>query len=135
VILVVDDEPSIRETSAMILKMSGYEVLTAEDGLAALEVLSETSPHVLVSDLRMPRMDGFELLSVVRQRFPEIGVIVISGHYASTSPYENLMTDAFFAKGSYELDQLLKKIAELIGRYPIRHPNSSAEAAPIPGSM
>ena len=130
-ILVVDDEESIRETAAVILRMKGYEVVTAEDGLSALEVLSKSRPYILVSDLKMPRMDGFELLSVVRQRFPEIGVIVISGEYVSAFPSGNLMTDAFFAKGNYERDELFQMIAALIGQYPIRKPHINIEIAPV----
>jgi DNA-binding NtrC family response regulator len=126
-ILVVDDEPGIRETYAAIFRIRGYEVLTAKDGVEALEILSTTRAHVLVSDLKMPRMNGFELLSVVRDRFPEMGVIAISGHYAINSQQENLMTDAFFAKGGEGPDALLKKIAELMEQYPIRRPHSSAD--------
>jgi CheY-like chemotaxis protein len=128
-ILVVDDEPGIRETYAAILRIQGYEVFTAEDGVEALEILAKTHPHVLVSDLKMPRMNGFELLAVVRQRFPEMGVIAISGHYAMTSPQENLMTDAFFAKGGEGPEVLLKKVAELMGQYPICRSQSSTEVA------
>jgi DNA-binding NtrC family response regulator len=134
-ILVVDDEHGIRETYAAILRIQGYEVLTAKDGVEALEILSITRPHVLVSDLKMPRMNGFKLLSVVRDRFPEMGVIAISGHYASTSPQENLMTDAFFAKGGEGPEVILKKIAELIGQYPIRRPQSATEVAFRLGSV
>ncbi len=134
-ILVVDDEQGIRETYAAIFRTQGYEVLTAKDGVEALEVLSTIRPHVLVSDLKMPRMNGFELLSVVRDRFPEMGVIAISGHYASASPREDLMTDAFFAKGDKGPEVILKKIAELIRQYPIRRPHSSVEGALSLGSV
>ncbi len=53
-ILVVDDEPVILQTTSLILKTQDYEALTAEDGLAALEVLSTVRPRVLISDLTMP---------------------------------------------------------------------------------
>ena len=62
-ILVVDDNPSVRETLAMLLVSAGYDVAVAEEGFAALSQLRKTLPDVIVSDLEMPRMSGFELLS------------------------------------------------------------------------
>ena len=78
-ILFVDDEPGMREMVAMLLSEEGYEVLTAVDGLDALAQLRSVTPNLILSDLNMPRMSGFEFLSVVRRRFPSIPVIAISG--------------------------------------------------------
>jgi PleD family two-component response regulator len=80
-ILVVDDEPSIRETAGAILESEGYEVLTAADGLDGLNALSKSLPDVIISDLNMPRMSGFEFLAIVRKRFPHIATIAVSGEY------------------------------------------------------
>ena len=99
-ILVVDDEPAILKTSAAILETKGYEVRTACDGFAALAELRRALPEVIISDLRMPNMSGFELLSVVRRRFPQIPVIAISGEFNSHAP-TGLIADAFFRKGDY----------------------------------
>lgn len=71
-ILVVDDDEMVRITSAKILESKGFEVRTANDGFQALVELRKAEPNVIVSDLRMPNMSGFELLSVVRRRFPHI---------------------------------------------------------------
>ena len=65
-ILVVDDEPSIRENLALLLSLVGYEVVTAKDGFDALLQIKRSVPDVIVSDLNMPQMSGFEFLSVVR---------------------------------------------------------------------
>ena len=62
-ILFVDDEPAIVETAALILGQSGYEVHTARDGFEALTALSRSLPDIQISDLSMPNMSGFELLS------------------------------------------------------------------------
>lgn len=62
-VLVVDDEELIRSTSTMILESKGFEVRTAADGFAALVELRKSPPDILISDLRMPSMSGFELLS------------------------------------------------------------------------
>src|SRR5664280_618369 len=80
-ILVVDDEPLIRETMSFLLAAQGYEVATATDGFEALLQLLVKPSDLLISDLNMPHMSGFELLSIVRQQFPELPVIAISGAY------------------------------------------------------
>jgi CheY-like chemotaxis protein len=82
-ILVVDDEPSIRQTTLLLLNHAGYQCDTAEDGFDALLQLERTTYAVIISDLNMPRMSGFEFLSVVRRRFPEVPVIAVSGAYQS----------------------------------------------------
>jgi CheY-like chemotaxis protein len=99
-ILIVDDEPAILETSAAVLGTKGYEVRTAADGFQALAELTRSLPDLIISDLRMPNMSGFELLSVIRRRFPHIPVIAISGEYNGIVP-AGLIADAFFTKGSY----------------------------------
>ena len=78
-ILVVDDEPSIRESLALLLASAGYDVSTSQDGFAALMQLKRTLPDLIVSDLNMPQMSGYELLSVIRRRFPQIVTIAMSG--------------------------------------------------------
>jgi len=81
-ILVVDDDPCVRETVARLLFSAGYDVATAEDGFGALLQLRKMLPDVIVSDLHMPDMSGFELLSVVRRRFPRILTLAMSGAHS-----------------------------------------------------
>jgi len=78
-VLVVDDDPSVRETVALLLMSAGYDVAAAEDGFGALLQLRKMLPDLIISDLNMPHMSGFELLSVVRRRFPEILTVAMSG--------------------------------------------------------
>jgi CheY-like chemotaxis protein len=78
---VVDDAPSVREAVATLLILAGYDVTTAEDGFGALLQLRKMLPDVIVSDLDMPKMSGYELLSVVRRRFPQISTVAMSGAY------------------------------------------------------
>ena len=85
-LLLVDDEPAILNTCAAILERKGYEVRTACDGFAALAELRRSLPDVIISDLGMSNMSGFELLSVVRRRFPHIPVIAMSGEFNSAAP-------------------------------------------------
>jgi CheY-like chemotaxis protein len=74
-VLIVDDEASIRDSTSMLLRSAGYVVRTAEHGFDALLQLGTLASDVIISDLNMPQMSGFEFLSVVRRRFPEIVVI------------------------------------------------------------
>ena len=77
-VLVVDDDRSARVSLELWLEEQGYETETAEDGVEAMIELEKREFDVVVSDLRMPRMDGLELLSRVRQRWPALPVIVIT---------------------------------------------------------
>jgi DNA-binding LytR/AlgR family response regulator len=129
-ILVVDDEPSIREISEILLVKKGFEVRTAGDGFEALVELRRALPDVIISDLTMPNMSGFELLSIVRRRFPQIPIIVISAAFTGLAP-GGVIADAFFYKGDYALDQLFTKIAELLERSPLRPHLGRPERAPL----
>jgi len=129
-ILLVDDEPSILKTGALVLGSERYEVQTAMDGFAALAALRRSLPDVLISDLSMPNMSGFELLSIVRRRFPHLPVIAISGQYNGTLP-SGLIADAFFSKGLYKPEDLFRKIIELLEQTPIRPNIARPDKAPV----
>ena len=94
----MDDDPSILQVGAALLASKGYEVLTAADAFLTLIQLRQSLPDVIISDLSMPNMSGFELLSVIRRRFPHIPVIAISGEYFGNTP-QGLIADPFFTKG------------------------------------
>ena len=99
-IMVVDDDESIRETLGLVLQMSGYETVTASNGFDALLQLKRSLPAIVLSDLNMPQMSGFELLSVVRRRFPQISVIAMSGAYQTGEAVPGgVIADAFYPKG------------------------------------
>jgi CheY-like chemotaxis protein len=130
-ILIVDDEPSNRESLAMVLKASGYDVSTAAHGFDALLQLRRVTPDVIVSDLNMPQMSGFELLSVVRRRFPEIPVVAVSGAYESGDRVPGgVIADAFFAKGQHPTE-LLRTVDELIRTTAARAMNHHRQSAPV----
>jgi len=75
-ILVVDDEASARSGLAKLLQQEGYEVETAADGLQALELVAEKAPNLIVTDLKMPNMDGMQLVAKVHEQNPDIPSIV-----------------------------------------------------------
>ena len=75
--MVVDDDPEIRELISRTLNLEGYDVVTASDGNAALSVMQEQSPDLLILDIVMPQLDGFQLLKLIRRR-SNIPVIVLT---------------------------------------------------------
>ncbi|MDX9821621.1 MAG: sigma-54 dependent transcriptional regulator [Syntrophales bacterium] len=79
-ILIVDDEESIRQTLGGILADEGYEVLTAGSGEDALKMIEEELPNLVLLDIWLPGMDGIEVLKVIRSNYPQIRVVMISGH-------------------------------------------------------
>jgi DNA-binding response OmpR family regulator len=127
-ILLVDDDPSIRESIGQLLITSGYDVCTAVDGFTALQQLKRTLPDLIVSDLNMPQMSGFELLSVVRRRFPQIVTVAMSGAYQGDVVPAGVIADCFFAKGASPRN-LLATIAGLVNTSRDR---ASADREPAP---
>ena len=100
-LLIVDDEPVNRELLSDILASEGYDVVTAQDGLDALNRLVEPLPDVIISDLRMPRMSGFEFLAVVRRKYPDVPLIAISGEFEGNEVPPGVPADAYLPKGCY----------------------------------
>ena len=77
VILVVDDSETVRKLLTLTLRMKGYQIVTAGDGAEALERLSVSSVDLVITDLNMPEMDGYELVSTIRREGPNRDVPVI----------------------------------------------------------
>jgi CheY-like chemotaxis protein len=94
-ILVVDDDGRICTMAKAILESQGYEVQCAVDGFEALTALTHSLPDVIISDLQMPNMSGFEFLSVVRKRFPRIPTIAISGAFSGSDVPDVLLATWF----------------------------------------
>jgi CheY-like chemotaxis protein len=118
-ILVVEDEPATREMTQTLLENEGYEVLTAGDGLDGLLALSKSLPDVIISDLHMPRMSGFEFLVIVRQRFPHIAIVAMSGEYVLGQHVAVLKADAFWQKGQPS-KKLFQEITRVVAASPLR---------------
>ncbi len=79
-VLIVDDEPDIREVLEIALADSGYPVLLADNGQTALACFAENPPAIVVTDIRMPVMDGIALLRQIKQISPDTEVVMITGH-------------------------------------------------------
>jgi two-component system KDP operon response regulator KdpE len=109
-VLVVDDEPRILKFLKLRLKASGYEVLTADNGLEALEQVQAQEPDLLVLDVVMPGMDGFETLKQVRA-LSSVPVIILSAKEANTDKVKGLElgADDYLAK-PFSPDELVARI-------------------------
>ena len=79
-ILIVDDEVSILNMMKMTLQVDGYEVLTSTNGPEALKIFHNEAPDVVLLDVRMPGMNGIEVLGRIKEMNPDAEVIIISGH-------------------------------------------------------
>lgn len=79
-ILIVDDEKSICQSLGSILSDEGYEVLTAESGEEALKIIGEEIPCLILLDIWLPGMDGIETLKIIKSSYPQVRVIIMSGH-------------------------------------------------------
>ncbi len=93
-ILLVDDEEDIREVLEIALSDNGYTVYTAQDGKEALEIFEKLSPPVILTDIKMPGMDGIELLKIIKRENPETEVIMITGHGDMGLAVESLKNEA-----------------------------------------
>ena len=110
-ILVVEDEAPIREVLAEILRDEGYAVLVASDGAAALVVVAERRPDLVLTDAMMPRLDGLGLLRRMRAdpRTAAIPVIVSS---AARHPSPADLEGAAFLAKPYDLDEVLRAVRD-----------------------
>ncbi len=131
-VLVVDDDVNVRDSTSMLLQSAAYDVCTAENGFDALLQLGKLVPDTIISDLNMPQMSGFEFLSVVRRRFPEIPVIAVSGAYDSGDQVPGgVIADAFYSKGRHHPEELLRIVAELIAHKSERALDHNRQSAPV----
>ena len=125
-VLMVEDDAMVRDTVSILLSQSGYSVRVANNGFEALLRLQEEVSDVLVTDLNMPEMSGFELLSVVRRRFPAMVAVATSGAYGCSSVPPGVIADGFYAKGAESSRTLLDVLEAAIERGPIGHDRSTA---------
>lgn len=79
-ILVIDDENATLSMFQLFLEAYGYRVLTAQDGASGLEIFESEKPSVVITDIKMPGMDGLEILQKIKEIDPKTEVIVITGH-------------------------------------------------------
>ncbi len=98
-ILIVEDDETVRTSFAEVFDCLRYRTRCAPDGLAALIEIRQEVPDIVLSDLNMPAMSGFELLSVIHRRFPAIYVIAMSGMFTESEFPSGVTAHAFYRKG------------------------------------
>lgn len=108
-VMVVDDAAAGREALALFLHAHGYEVSTATDGYDALWKLKNDAVDIVVSDLEMPGLSGVQFFSLIRERFPEILVIAMTGPPGDKSEFATAKADGFYPKA----EQSPKKLKAL----------------------
>jgi chemosensory pili system protein ChpA (sensor histidine kinase/response regulator) len=117
VILVVDDSLTVRKVTSRLLEREGYRVVTAKDGVDALEALKDALPDVMLVDIEMPRMDGFELARSVRgdPRSAALPIIVITSRTAGKHRDQaaQLGVNAFLGK-PYQEGELLQELEKVL---------------------
>ncbi|MEA3296849.1 MAG: response regulator [candidate division Zixibacteria bacterium] len=112
-IMIVDDELMMRNLLEKILAREGYKVLSAEDGEAALEILTNTKVDIVISDIKMPGMDGFGLLGIIKQDYPQVGVIIMTTYGDTYTVKDALLlgADEYITKPfkSYEISLVVER--------------------------
>jgi chemosensory pili system protein ChpA (sensor histidine kinase/response regulator) len=123
-VLVVDDSLTIRKVLSRLLEREGYQVILAKDGMDALQKLQEVIPEIILTDIEMPGMDGFELVRNIKadQQFMHVPLIMISSRTAQKhrNLAESLGVDLFLGKPVQE-DALIAQISNLIVRSKVMH--------------
>jgi signal transduction histidine kinase len=114
-ILIVDDEPLILDMVASYVGHIGFEATTAQNGLEALDRLRKEPFTILITDVKMPEMDGFELMKAVRSEFPDVHIIAMTGHgvsYTFTDVVECGATD--YVPKPFSLDEMRAKLNRVV---------------------
>ena len=110
-VLLVDDEVEFASALAERLQMRNYEVRTASNGLEAMALFHESTPDVVLLDLRIPGMDGLEILSNIKKFDPSIEVLMLTGHGDKESVLKGLQTGALeYIMKPIDIDELTLKI-------------------------
>jgi len=116
-IMLVDDEERFLQTSQKMIAKKGYEALIAASGAECLKKLEEEPVHVIILDVKMPGMDGIETLKHIKQRFPLMEVIMLTGHADTESAVEGMKLGApdYLAK-PIEIEDLVVKAEEAFNK-------------------
>jgi len=116
-ILLVDDDTGMREVLRDILEDEGFRITTAENGKIALEQLDKQPFDLVLTDLKMPQMDGIEFLECIEQNHPEVKVIVITAYGGKNNYDQAKYLGAFeFLSKSIRIEELKKIVKGIISR-------------------
>lgn len=114
-ILIVDDEAQILKSLTRVFFDTDYEIYTAESGIEALKILENAEVDLVISDMRMPLMDGYELLSKIKEKYPSIIRIILSGYAEEASIFKAILHNAakFYILKPWSNENLLEYIGQI----------------------
>ena len=124
-VMVVDDSVTVRKVTSRLLERNGMNVLTAKDGVDAISLLQERKPDIMLLDIEMPRMDGFEVATLVRhdEGLKDLPIIMITSRTGEKHRERamNIGVNEYLGK-PYQESLLLETIQQLVGRHPVNRP-------------
>ena len=116
-VLIVDDDLGMRTVLKDILEESGYIISTAEDGESAIEIIEKESFDLIITDLKMPNMDGMAFLDYIEHNRPELKVVVVSAFGQGEKYKQAKLLGAFeFLSKAVRIEELKKVIDNVINR-------------------
>jgi DNA-binding NtrC family response regulator len=127
-VLIVDDEANMRRVLSALLKRDGYRVIDAGDGESALASLTEQRVDVVLSDLKMPRMNGLELLEAARRRHPRVPIILLTAHGTIGSAVEAVKHGAFdYLTKPFDPDEIKQVVGKAVRTRTLEDADASFE--------
>src|SRR6516165_7855135 len=130
-VLIVDDEPNLRKILSAQLSRDGYDVLAAEDGEKGLQQLREHHIDLVITDLKMPKVDGMTLLKQALGEDPELPIVMMTAHGTIDTAVEALKHGAFdFVTKPFDKDEVRQIVAKALRTRELR----GADATPAPTS-
>ena len=112
-ILVVDDEDIVRTSCSRTLSPEGYEVRLAKNGVEGLKMASEERFDLVLTDLKMPDMDGIEVLRIIKEKWPETAVIIVTGYQTVDTAVKAIKLGAYdYIEKPFTPDSLISAVAE-----------------------
>ena len=125
-VLVADDEPNIRQTMASVLAKCGCEVIVCKDGHEAVNVIDQQPPDLVISDIRMPHRNGYEIFAAARRKRDDMPVILVTGfgydphHSIVRASSEGLQAVLF---KPFKIEQLLDEVRKSLGQTEVEKPS------------
>lgn len=115
-ILLADDDASLRRFLEVVLRRAGYEVVSAEDGLAAMQIALTENFDAVIADAVMPNMTGFDLCRFLRQNphYENVPLVILSGMETDAGETQKCLADTYLLKSENLKDQLVETLAELL---------------------
>jgi nitrogen regulation protein NR(I) len=134
-VLIVDDEPNLRKILAAQLSRDGYDVLLAEDGEQGLQILKENHVDLVVTDLKMPKVDGMSLLRQAIAEQPELPIVMITAHGTVDTAVEALKLGAFdYLTKPFDKDEVRQIVAKALKTRELAGTEATHEQKDVPGA-